>query len=148
MRWPRGRSSFPRSAGAIDDLPVLIRDIVRALDRDAGRCAGIEDALVERLAQTSWPGNLLQLEACLRALHGRGADGVPLGIDACALASLSSAETPIRRNAVGMTLAEAKRRAVRATLERTHGDKTRAGRLLGVSARSIYAWDKALGRGA
>ena len=138
---------LPSLDRAVDDLPFLIRDIVDELDRDAGRCAGIEDALVERLARAPWPGNLLQLEACLRALHGRGADGVPLGADACALVSPPPAQTPIGRSAVGTTLVEAKRRALRAALERTHGDKTKAGRLLGVSARSIYAWNKALGRG-
>jgi DNA-binding NtrC family response regulator len=114
----------------------LLRDIARAHGRRARR---LTRGALERLAAHDWTGNVAELknalEAVLVAAPGRGP------IDVTALPKALRGPAPLAttlRIEVGMTLGEAERQLIEATLREAAGDKRRAAAMLGIGLRTLY----------
>ncbi len=95
------------------------------------------DAL-EALTRYAWPGNVRELENVIeRAVvltRGNSIDKENLP-ESIAQAKPRDAALTF---SVGITLDEAERRLITATLDHTHGDKQLAAQILGISSRTIY----------
>jgi DNA-binding NtrC family response regulator len=93
----------------------------------------------ERLAAQPWPGNVRQLENALeRALIVAG--DAPIEVQHLALGAAAQRGTPAAELlAEGFDLDGFERDLIRAALERSGGNKTRAAQMLGVTRRRLYS---------
>ncbi|MFQ5600838.1 MAG: sigma-54-dependent transcriptional regulator [Candidatus Krumholzibacteriia bacterium] len=121
-----------------EDIPLLVDHFMRKYaKKDSKHIGGIEPAALAALVDYSWPGNVRELEnAVERAVVLVRGD------------KLSTTELPpeVLNRApenritftLGTSLDEIERRMIAETLRYTDGDKTKAARLLGITARTIY----------
>lgn len=121
-----------------EDLPLLVREMLRRPRRRGRRVPGATAGVLDRLLAYDWPGNVRELEDTIAALTALGAADRPLG-----LADLPAHLRPDTGHAAppleaGLTVAEAERTLIAATLEHTAGDRARAAALLGIGLRTLY----------
>jgi len=134
------RVHVPPLRSRLDDLPLLVRELVRAANRVHGRrVPGVTAGVLERLSRYDWPGNVAELKETLSGMVAAASGRRPLDLESLP-AALQGAGGPGGRVelVVGMTLASAERRLVEATLAYTQGDKRRAAALLGIGLRTLY----------
>ncbi len=123
------------------DIPALARHFARRYARVNGLPERLPDAAaLEKLLAHDWPGNVRELENCMhRAVLLAGGDAI--GPEAIVLdgAELVPAPSPVAATAplACRPLAEIEREAILRTLERTHGNRTRAAEILGISIRTL-----------
>jgi len=151
VRAGRFREDLLRRLGAVrivmpplrsrrEDIPALVAQFLREFNRvHARRVAGITPGALERLTAHSWPGNVGELrdliESMVVSAHGR----MRLDLsDLPAARSRPHGEAGLPRLAAGMTVEEAERHLVEATLKHTGGDKRRAAAMLGIGLRTLY----------
>jgi len=122
------------------DLPVLIAALIQELNREHGRrVRGITHGALDRLVQHDWPGNVRELRVTLEGMLVHAAGRGPLD-----LSDLPASLRPPEPDAdalslsVGMTVEEAERRLIEATLRHTGNDKVRAAAMLGIGLRTLY----------
>ena len=134
------RIAMPPLRERREDIPILVEAIVRELNREHGRRAtGITRGVLERFLAHPWPGNVRELKSTLEGMivfaEGKRA------LDLSDLPeSLREAEAAAERLelAVGMTVEEAERRLVEATLRHAGFDKPRVAAMLGMGLRTLY----------
>ncbi len=151
------------------DIPALVDAFVADFNRrTGGRIAGVEPAVLRRLAELDWPGNVRELRnavegACVLATGevvtladldhvalgapspqplspaSRGRGKVNAGETLSpASRGRGSAAAGVVEIPIGSTLAEAERQLVLAAL-RHHGTRARAARALGIGLRTLYS---------
>lgn len=123
-----------------EDLPLLMRHFVEHYAAQYGkRIDGFTERAEGMLLRYDWPGNVRELEGVIGSAalmaEGRLIDAADLpqqfrerGLDRAA----SSDEDVL------ISLEEAERRHARQVLDRLHGDKVEAARVLGVSRSTLY----------
>jgi two-component system response regulator AtoC len=139
-----------------DDVMLLARHFAReAGTRNDRAIEQISPAAVDRLVQHDWPGNIRELRnvveravimgsgAVLESDHlhiqvpiapTRGSNGSATADDGFLLSQLLNSEIPFE---------DFERQILVRALERTHGNQTRAARLLGMTRRTLqYRIDK------
>lgn len=126
------------------DVPLLAQHFLQQYcEKNRKTISAFSEAAMKALDGYSWPGNVRELENTIeRAVvlcrsDVVGVDDLPEGIVSNASVQTRPAEDGIFI-AFGTPLDEIERRVIRATLERTGGDKKIAARLLGIAARTIY----------
>ncbi|MBI2897094.1 MAG: sigma-54-dependent Fis family transcriptional regulator [Deltaproteobacteria bacterium] len=123
-----------------EDIPLLADHFLRVYcEKNGGKVvSGFTRAAMDALCETSWPGNVRQLEnAVERAVvltkqSQIAVEDLPREITE---EDRPSADLVI---AVGTPLEEIERRAIHETLRHTRGDKKLAAQLLGIATRTIY----------
>jgi DNA-binding NtrC family response regulator len=143
------RITMPALRDRLEDLPPLVEVFIRDFNRAHGRrVTGISRGALDRLMRHAWPGNVGELrhtvERMVLAAEGRRRlDLSDLPVD---LREVGAAGGRLEI-AVGMTVDEAERELVLATLERTAHDKPRAAAMLGIGLRTLYRKIKQYGLG-
>jgi DNA-binding NtrC family response regulator len=134
------RIAMPPLRARREDVPALAEEILRESAREHGRRRRrLTRGAIERITAHEWPGNVTQLKSVLEgmvvAARGRG----PLDVTALpeALRGADPRGAPLRIE-VGMTLDEAERQLIEATLRQAGGDKPRASAMLGIGLRTLY----------
>ena len=120
----------PALSERLDDLPELVAHFAGRFSAAEGFDAPkVTDEFIVALSQHSWPGNIRELENLIERL---------LVVHRPSLLSpgLLFEEAPDRFHADN--LFERERNETILALERTHGNKTEAARLLGISRRTLY----------
>ena len=121
-----------------EDLPLLVREILRRRPRERGRrVSGITPGALDRLLAYPWPGNVRELEQMVDGMWATAEGGRPLGLDDLP-APLRPAGSAGIELVPGMTVEEAERALIAATLRHTGGDKAKAAALLGIGVRTLY----------
>jgi DNA-binding NtrC family response regulator len=130
-----------------DVAPLVERFVARFCDANGKRGLTIDAAAVARLRRESWPGNVRQLQNFVERLVVL-VDGATIGLEdverelARSAAIRSSAEPSPAASNAGGTLEDRRRQtereALREALDRAHGNRTVAARILGVSRRTLY----------
>jgi len=120
-----------------EDLELLAHHFLGELNRQTDKRKRITDGALERLRMHPWPGNVRELKHVIERafiMAGEVIDAECLPADG-GLPSSAVADLGIE---VGMSIEDAERRLVVATLERTSGDKKRAAEVLGISLKTLY----------
>jgi DNA-binding NtrC family response regulator len=134
------RIALPPLRERREDIPLLVQQLLLDLAREHGRRPRkLTRGAMERLAAQPWPGNVAELkhvlEGVLVTARGRGP------VDVSALPGplrVPGAAGDRPEVSVGMTMAEAERALIEATLRHTGGDKRRAAAMLGIGLRTLY----------
>ncbi|MFI5370101.1 MAG: sigma-54-dependent transcriptional regulator [Candidatus Eisenbacteria bacterium] len=134
------RIALPALRERREDIALLSRAAVREFDREHGRrVTGITAGALERLTHHHWPGNVRELRAVVEGMVVSAKGRRMLDVSDLPV-SLRDATTPGERVeiAVGMSVEDAERRLIEATLRATGGDKPRAAAMLGIGLRTLY----------
>jgi len=127
----------------LEDIPALARHFCETLGKTHGHPGlQLDDAAVARLARERWPGNVRQLQNFVERL---------VVLASGSRVMLEDVERELGRQPFrpreepadeGLGLEERRRRSEREALvealEKAHGNRTLAARLLGVSRRTLY----------
>ena len=123
-----------------EDIPLLAEAFIRDLNRQFGRkVTGLTRGVLERLMRHPWPGNVRELGHTLERMvvSAQGKRALDLTDLPPELKDGASEGEPLRFS-VGMTIEEAERQLLEATLRQTGFDKPRAASLLGIGLRTLY----------
>lgn len=115
------------------DVPLLASAFLKRYNERYGLEARLTESGMRALCETTWPGNVRQLQHVLERMVIL-APGGRITEDAVAEALRSSrtaADT-------GETLAEAEADQIRKVLAATNGNKSRAARILGIERKTLY----------
>jgi DNA-binding NtrC family response regulator len=123
-----------------EDIPLLVeRFLTEPGSRRGSRVTGVTRGVIERFEGHDWPGNVRELRETLERMVAQTARGGPLQVSDLPDALPEGGPAAERLElAVGMTVEEAERRLVVATLRHTGGDKPRAAAMLGIGLRTLY----------
>jgi DNA-binding NtrC family response regulator len=134
------RIAMPPLRERREDIPLLVDQFVRELDREHGRKAqGVTAGVLDRFMKYPWPGNIRELRNVVEGMVLCAQGKRPLDLsDLPAALRGSEGESEILHVSVGMTVEEAERELVAATLRHTGYDKPRAAAMLGIGLRTLY----------
>ncbi len=121
-----------------DDVELLADYFLGLLNKSEGTAKAFSRAALQRLRAHSWPGNVRQLknlvhQTFILADEEIGVDCLPAEIGGTEMNAGTSLHIK-----VGISLAEAERRLIQATLNECAGDKPKAAEVLGVSLKTLY----------
>lgn len=121
-----------------EDVPLLVSFFINKLNEEKGyHIKGISKEAMQILLHYRWPGNVRELENALESAMALAEKEV---IEAKYLPSfllLSPAEDRSFVHFEGKSLEEIEREAIRFTLVKSEGNKTRAARMLGIGLRTL-----------
>jgi two-component system response regulator AtoC len=123
------------------DIPMLAHWFLERYARRSGM--QITSAAMKCLLEYDWPGNVRELENCMeRAVTlGNGAtidiDDLPPAISPVTRSAAAQAGSSVGR-AISTDLESIERETIRRVFEQVNGDKTIAGRMLGISRATLY----------
>ena len=123
-----------------EDIPLLVESFLGDFDREHGRrVTGITRGALDRLTAYAWPGNVRELENAIEGMVviARGRRVLDLS-DLPEWLRHAEAGAPRLELTVGMTVEEAERQLIAATLRHTGHDKPRAAAMLGIGLRTLY----------
>jgi DNA-binding NtrC family response regulator len=151
VRAGRFREDLYRRLGAVrvvmpalrerrEDIPLLVERFVRDSNRrHRRRVRGVTPGVLEHLVRHDWPGNVRELRDTIERMVIFAPGGRPLDL-ADLPEPLQARGGEPRRIAIapGMTVNEAVRLLIAATLAHTGNDKPRAAAMLGIGLRTLY----------
>ncbi len=119
---------------------MLAEAFIREFNRGHGRrVTGVTPGALERLMHYPWPGNIRELRNTIEGMvmFARGRHSLDLADLPPPLRGVEGEDESLRLS-VGMTVDEAERRLVEATLRHSDDDKPRAAAILGMGLRTLY----------
>jgi DNA-binding NtrC family response regulator len=134
------RIQMPPLRDRREDIPLLVEAFVREFNREHGRkVTGLTRGALERLLRCPWPGNVRELKNNVEGMVVFAQGRRPLDVSDLpdALRELESEGEKLAVT-VGMTVEEAERQLIAATLRHTGQDKPRAAAMLGIGLRTLY----------
>jgi len=134
------RIAMPPLRDRPDDIPLLVETFIRDFNREHGRkVTGLTRGVLDRLVRHPWPGNVRELKNTIEGMvvFAEGKRALDLSDLPDALREREG-ETERLDVSVGMTVEEAERQLIAATLRHTGNDKTRAAAMLGIGLRTLY----------
>ncbi|MGH7741768.1 MAG: sigma 54-interacting transcriptional regulator, partial [Candidatus Eiseniibacteriota bacterium] len=134
------RVRMPPLAERAEDLPFLVESFIREFNREhSRRVVGVTAGVLERLAAHAWPGNVRELRNTIEGMVVFAAGRRPLELSDLPQALRGDpGATESGAFSAGMTVEEAERALIAATLRHTGYDKTRTAAMLGIGLRTLY----------
>jgi len=123
-----------------EDIPFLARHFVEKLSKDLGsRVESISDSAIQRLAEYHWPGNVRELENVIERSLVLANEAVLEPADIRLDLSAPPRSTAVTGNFLpdGLTLDAYEQSIIREALQRAHGNKSQAARLLGLTRNAL-----------
>jgi two-component system NtrC family response regulator len=134
------RVQMPPLRARSEDIPLLVGGFIRELDGEHGRrVTGITRGVLDRLMRHPWPGNVRELRNIVEGMvmFAEGRRALDLSDLPDTLREGDGAGERLELRA-GMTVDEAERRLIGATLRHCGNDKPRAAAMLGIGLRTLY----------
>ena len=123
-----------------EDIPVLIEHfLAQFCDEGEVTVRAMDDTAMSVLCDYDWPGNVRQLRNVVRRVCILARSPVARETD---LPELPTPGVPKAQDLFQMTIKQASRLLVQASLRRYRGNKTAAARHLGVTTRTLHNWLK------
>jgi len=120
-----------------DDIDMLARHFLAALNADAETSKAFSPESLSMLRAHPWPGNVRELKNCVQRAFIMSDDEVELqGLTP--VTRTSSGEGSCLRFTIGTPLAVMEKKTIFATLDHCSGNKRRAAEVLGVSLKTLY----------
>jgi two-component system, NtrC family, response regulator HydG len=120
-----------------EDIELLAEHFLVQLNKQEGAAKVLSPEAVERMTRYDWPGNVRELRNALHRAFILAEDEI--GPELLPMDSLPPpAAEPGLEVRVGMTVAEAERRLILATLQGYGGDKKKAADVLRISLKTLY----------
>jgi DNA-binding NtrC family response regulator len=121
-----------------DDIPLLVDFFLRHFNQVHGRSLTISPKAMQLLQDYSYPGNVRQLYGMIESLVilTPGKEIQPKHLSEHVRNETAPAHSVKLR--VGMTVADAERELIRATLAEYEGNKAKAARVLGLGRKTLY----------
>lgn len=119
-----------------DDIPILVEEFVKEFCVREKKVLTVSDQVMNVLCDYSWPGNIRQLrnviERCVVLARG----------DSISLSDLPEELGPLRDHAEAAgtrtTLRQMEIQAIKDSLQRCNGNKSKAAKMLGISRKAFY----------
>lgn len=135
-----------------EDIPLIVDAMIHNLNRKHGtRVVGMSDYFLSKLMQHSWEGNVRELRNVIERavlLAGQGNLGEPHlppilrdtspSQPAVLESPVTSGHSPEIHLRVGISLQDAERALIEATLQHSGNNKTRAAAVLGISTKTLH----------
>lgn len=122
-----------------DDVELLARHFLDAMNREDGTDKQLSKAALEALRAHSWPGNVRELKNALHRAFIMADDEVDLELGTFAgTPYVAPRPGDCLQFVLGTSLAEMERRTIFATLDHCRGNKRRCAEILGVSLKTLY----------
>jgi DNA-binding NtrC family response regulator len=134
------RVQMPPLRARPEDIPLLVGGFIQELDREHGRrVTGITRGVLDRLMRHPWPGNVRELRNLVEGMvmFAKGRRPLDLSDLPDTLRAVDGAGEKLELR-VGMTVEEAERRLISATLRHCGNDKPRAAAMLDIGLRTLY----------
>jgi DNA-binding NtrC family response regulator len=125
------------------DLSLLADHFLQEHNRTESTSKKLTQSAMSRLRTHHWPGNVRELKNILHRAYILAdveidADCLPVEVGAGVGPAEESHGGPTLHLPLGITIEEAERRLILATVEQASGDKQEAARILGVSLKTLY----------
>jgi len=138
---------LPPLRGRRGDVETIARHFLRELNDENGTEKLLAAESVTVMDGHNWPGNVRELRNAMHQAYILAGDVIrPEHLPAEVTGDSRNALGPSLQLRIGMSLAEAERQLIEATLESFGGDKKKAAEVLGVSVKTLYnrfrAWAK------
>lgn len=148
---------LPALRERLDDVPLLARHFLEDISRREGRARHLDDSAMRQLATYHWPGNVRELRNAIHRAYvmadGDAIDAQWLPGSTVQVATLPSLQAgrvaalsePSRGEdatgitlPVGVSMAQAERLLIQATLNQCQQQKERTAAVLGISLKTLY----------
>jgi DNA-binding NtrC family response regulator len=127
-----------------EDIPPIVASLIERLNRKHGtRVTHVTPDALAALGEQPWEGNVRELRNVIERAVIIASEG-PLSRSHLMFASQRRISAPATSHApgldvrVGMTVADAERVLIQATIEQANGNKTRAAAILGISTKTLH----------
>jgi len=127
---------LPPLTERVEDIELLADHFLSLLNKQEGSGKDFTKAARERLRSHRWPGNVRELKNVVQRAFIMAEDEI--GADVLPLAARAETPTPSLGLKVGVSVPEAERRLILATLESFGGDKKRTAEVLKISIKKLY----------
>ncbi|MGH9575936.1 MAG: sigma 54-interacting transcriptional regulator, partial [Terriglobales bacterium] len=123
------------------DIVLLADHFLEKYSKDSNkRVRRLSSAVIDRLMSYHWPGNVRELENCIERAVALG-DGKVMDVDDLPQALRANAGAIAASNGTAPTttdLEDLERHTIQRVFEQVEGDKTLAGKMLGISRATLY----------
>ncbi len=132
------RIDLPPLRDRIDDIPLLATHYLKDFNREHGKDLTISPKAMALLQGFHWPGNVRQMRTVMESavILCRGKEIQPKDLPE-EVRNETAPGNSVRLR-VGMSVADAERELIRATLSEFGGNKARAARTLGLGRKTLY----------
>jgi DNA-binding NtrC family response regulator len=121
-----------------DDVLLLAQHFLKQANLRNNSNKHFAPGIEEKLQAHDWPGNVRELKNCIQRAHVMGQNEVDIDTDGPFKATGLPQGNKLEFVPGYITMAEAERQLIFATLEYFRGDKQRTAEALGVSLKTIY----------
>jgi transcriptional regulator with PAS, ATPase and Fis domain len=132
---------LPPLRDRLDDIPVLAAALIERLNVKHGtKVVGLDRAVMTQLKSRGWNGNIREFRNALERaviLAGEGNLGAEHFIETSRPVARPTVGSDLDIR-VGVTIDDAERSLIQATLLQTGNNKTRAANILGISAKTLH----------
>lgn len=128
----------PPLAEREEDTLEIAERAIRELNAVTGTDKALSDEFRARLANYSWPGNVIELKNTLRAAYASTEPDEEIEISRLMLPALNDGTADPAAHLVGNSFWDVEKKLLLATLEYTGGNKRQAARILGISLKTLY----------
>ncbi|MGH7730439.1 MAG: sigma 54-interacting transcriptional regulator, partial [Candidatus Eiseniibacteriota bacterium] len=139
-RLAAARIAMPPLRERREDIPPMVERFLREANRrHRRRVKGVTRGVLEILQRHAWPGNVRELRDTVESMVVSAPGGRPLDLADLPRPLRAGADARERVEiAPGMTVEEAERALIAATLAHVGHDKPRAAAMLGIGLRTLY----------
>ncbi|MCM3708168.1 MULTISPECIES: sigma-54 interaction domain-containing protein [Cytobacillus] len=128
----------PSLRDRMEDLPLLIDSFIKKITKKSGkRISAIEEEVLEKFHQYSWPGNIRELENVIEAsIHLTSNETI--NTEALPDYMKETAVYPVGKKTLKDILEETEKRILSQSLSKYNNDRIVAANALGISKSSMY----------
>ena len=130
--------TVPPLADREEDTLEIAERAIRELNTLTGTDKALSDELRERLANYSWPGNVIELKSTLRAAYAGTEPDEEIELSKVLMPALSDGAADPAASLVGNSFWDVEKKLLLATLDYTDGNKRQAAKILGISLKTLY----------